>query len=306
LTIDGSILAARRIDSSYTLFGFVKSIPATKQDMSNSVSAANEMHWNGVYFGSEKIWVGEPVRLRMSSGEDVLVISDIVERSQPAFNTPAQSTIKVTLVGDIYTCSTVPPNSQQPQTDERVIPLRMREDLRARNRASALVNGPTYFWKLMQTRANLDLGDAKGRWYEATIMLPIVNGAQVYANALRTGTIESVERHLNGRTDHSRAIGTRTESREAAFGHAVPTGTRVIEGTDVPQPHELPSEHLPQPMQMQYSAGDTAQADSVMAGVGPEQGGAALVDEFMNLDGMEQDPMPGFGQDYGSQDTFFR
>jgi hypothetical protein len=275
LTIDASILAAKAIDSSYTLFGFLKTIPGSE--------ATNETHWNGVYLGGEKLWLGEPVRLRMSTGvsENVLVISSIIERNQTSSYAAAKTT-KVAVRGDVYTCSSVkPPQQPPPQSqDSTKIPLRMLEDLQHRSRASASsatsVPSPsnphpqTFFWKLIGP-TTLSLSDIKGRWYESSIMLPIINTPQVYMQDLRAGKIESVDRYLNARSECCKTDGVRKGRREEAFGAAVPASARVMEGLSVPSiPVERPS------------SAPGFREDAVMA-----DPGAGLVDDFLNLDGMD-------------------
>jgi hypothetical protein len=299
LNIDASILAAKAIDSSYSLFGFVKTIPG--------LEAGNETHWNGVYLGGEKLWIGEPVRLRMSSGvsENVLVISSIVERNQ-ASSYAAAKTTKVIVRGDIYTCSSVkPPQQPPPQSqDTKTIPMRMLEDLKHRNRASAASasttpspsnpNPQTFFWKLIGTNTTLSLSDIKGRWYESSIMLPIINTPQVYISDLRAGKIESVDRYLNARSECGKTDGARKDRREEAFGAAVPASARVVEGLSAPfMPAERPS-----------STPDFRD-ESVLA-----DAGAGLVDDFLNLDGMDgggfQGGVGGVGGGFDGHGEYFR
>jgi hypothetical protein len=286
LTIDASILAAKVIDSTYTLFGFMTTV--------TSPDAGNETHWNGVYLGGEKLWIGEPVRLRMSTGvsENVLVISSIIERSQASAYVTAKAT-KVVIRGDIYTCSSVkPPQQPPPQSqDIKTIPMRMLEDLKQRNRASAASastapspsnpNPQIFFWKLIGANTTLSLSDIKGRWYESSIMLPIINSPQKYISDLRAGKIESVDRYLNARSECGKTDGTRKDRREDAFGAAVPASARLVEGLSVPS---MPRE------------------DAVMT-----DASAGLVDDFLNLDGMDGGGFQGgVGGGFGGQGEYFR
>lgn len=98
LEVDGSILAAKSIDASYTLFDLVKTTLAP--------TGHEERHWNGAFLGGEKIWAGEPVRLRLGSGSDVMVVTDILERKPPTTGPgggmPGGSRYGAFLVGDIY------------------------------------------------------------------------------------------------------------------------------------------------------------------------------------------------------------
>lgn len=284
LTIDASILAAKTIDSSYTLFGFSKTVP--------NPTVGNETHWNGIYIGGEKLWLGEPVRLRHSTGtgENVLVISSITERTQAPSYAIAKTT-KVVLRGDIYTCSTVTPPEQPPSQsqDTRTIPMRMLEDLKRRNRASAASasitpspsnpNPQTFFWKLLGVNRSISLSDIKGRWYESSIMLPIINTPQAYLASLKAGKIESVDVYLNSRSECNRSDGVKRERREDAFGAAVPPSARVVEGLSIPSmPTERPT------------SATGFREEIVMSDTG-----AGLVDDFLNLDGMDTGFQGGLG-----------
>jgi hypothetical protein len=87
------------------------------QQLDISTATAGETHWNGIYLGGEKIWVGEPIRLRIGSGQDIMILHDIVEKTRPSYPTGTGS-ITTYLVGDIYTFSTVmhTPGRETPQT----------------------------------------------------------------------------------------------------------------------------------------------------------------------------------------------
>lgn len=298
LTIDASILAAKAIDSSYTPFDLLRTIP--------NPETGNETHWNGIYLGGEKLWLGEPIRLRHSTGtpaENVLVISSIIEKTISSY--AAAKTTKVTLRGDIYTCSTMtPPEQPPPQSqDPRTIPARMLEDLRQRNRASAASaaaapspqnpNPRTFFWKILGTNASVALVDIKGRWYESSIMLPIINTPAVYFDSVKSGKIESVDVYLNARSECNRSDGIRKERREDAFGSAVPSRARVVDGFEIPtMPAERPT------------STPGFREDAVMT-----DAGSGLVDDFLDLDGMDggfQGGVGCIGGGFSGQGEYFR
>ncbi|QDS73471.1 hypothetical protein FKW77_009006 [Venturia effusa] len=298
LTIDASILAAKAIDCSYTPFDHLRTLSLPE--------SGDPTYWNGIYIGGEKMWLGEPVRLRYSTGttaENVLVISSIVERTQSSYANP--KTTKVVLKGDIYTCSTVsPPEKPPPQSqDTRTIPVRMLEDLKRRNRASAAsaATAPspqnphprTFFWKLLGTNASIALADIKGRWYESSIMLPIINTQEGYIESVNAGKIESVDVYLNARSECNRSDGIRKERREDAFGAAVPPSARVVEGFTAPT---LPAERP--------TSAPGFREDAVM-----NDTGSGLVDDFLNLDGMDsgfQGGVGGVGGGFSGQGEYFR
>ena len=290
--VDASILAARAIDATYTPFGYLGSqpLPTTKPG-ANAHFTTHKISWNGIYFGGERIWVGDPVRLRMSTNEGVLVVHQIHESPapQPTSTTPTS----ISLIGNIITCSTLASDAVTPDR-QHLVPQRMREDLELRNRAAQATGGPESYWRLVTLGHRLELSEIKGRWYESTIMGPIVGQQPSYEACLRSGQTQSVALTFNMRTDVNNSAGNRCESRSLAFGRSVPETTRLVEGMDEPSANELP--RAPDQPQQQPQA----QQSDFDAQMNDGQGNG--LDDFMDLSGMEGgDSMPGFGQEYASQ-----
>ncbi|KAI9787240.1 MAG: hypothetical protein M1839_003478 [Geoglossum umbratile] len=222
--VDGSIFAARMVDESYTLFD--------KIDM--PTAASGEIHWNGLYLGGEKIFLGEAVRLRIGSGSDIMVLHDIVERTRRDFN-DAGSISTVSLIGDIYTFKTVmnSPNELPPENPH--LPHRLREDLRFRNVTTVANKGTVSFWNLFQPLARLEIGDIKGRWYESSLLLPILRGHEDFARDYQRGEINDAGTWMNGRLETSmngNKIGRRFSTRRETFGRSVPHTLVFDEGRD--------------------------------------------------------------------------
>lgn len=270
--VDGSIFAAKAIDESYTLF----------QQLDISTAAAGETHWNGIYLGGEKIWVGEPVRLRIGSGQDLMILHDIVDRTRPGYPAGTAGTTTY-FVGDIYTFTTVVHTPGREPPPNQALPIRLRQDLTFRNQATIPTKGNVSSWKLMQPLARLGLGEVKGRWYESSLLLPILRGSADFTRDLRRGEISDAGMWMNGRGDSSLGagkIGQKKFDRREAFGRAVPAGTQISRGLDGPpgendfpveagssaHPIPLEDEH---PVQMHQTVTD------------------GDMDEFMNLDRME-------------------
>jgi hypothetical protein len=304
VVVDASILAARAIDSAYIPFDYIKSGPVT--NMTSEAKPHHTTHqifWNGVYLGGERVWVGDPVRLRVSSGEDVLVITQIIERPSQYTTGQQSSPSKVLLTGNIFSCSTLASDAVR-RDSQHLIPARMREDLEARNKAIQAIGGPKSYWKLLQVGHVVDLADVKGRWYETSIMAPIVNTQASYDDCVRSGQTDSVARSFNGRVDVNRTAGIRYDTREAAFGRAVPDHVRLISGLEAPQPTELPKMEQPPP-QTQSQPQQIPVQNDFDAQMGGQEHGDHLVDQFMNLGDMEGENLPGFVQEYGSQGGAF-
>ncbi|KAK7538244.1 transcription-silencing protein Clr2-domain-containing protein [Phyllosticta citribraziliensis] len=233
--VDGSILAAKAIDVSFTLHHLLNGTTRTNPQF-------EERHWGGIFLGAEKIWVGEPVRVRLDApvSHPVLVILDIVERVELGRPNPRSS---IHVVGDLYTFMTTqpPPNSVMPPVDH--LPTRMANDLILRNRCSVPA-GRLSAWKLLKPHLALSLDSIRGRWYESSILLPMIQPEAEFNEARRRGTIDDVDPWLNGRGDSSgqpRVAGVRQPERRDALGRAVPDGTRIHDGLDPMSPAELAS-----------------------------------------------------------------
>lgn len=211
--VDGSILAAKVIDSSYSLF---------EQD-ENALANQGERCYKGIYLGAEKIWVGEPVRLR-SLGDDilVLVIKKIIERMT------SPTTSNVTFVGDVWKFVKV-----HTPIKDLDLPARMIHDLNWRNRVEgAAQKGIWNEWRIMEPNARRTLGDVKGRWYETQALLRVLRGPATFENELARGITGDAGLWMNGRGDFNETGDLRQQDRESTFGRAVPAGFRVSRGLD--------------------------------------------------------------------------
>jgi len=272
--VDASILAAKAIDTTYTLFGRLKL--ATHMGV-------EERLYNGIYLGAEKIWNGEPVRLRMAIGTDVLVITSIVEKVYPGPPNQANGGLsKIELRGDVYSYDTLPaPNPDVlPQTpSSNNIPLRMREDMHWRNRLLVPETRTLAYWKLMRANASISIEDIKGRWYETSLLFVDFFTKAVKNNEGGNGV------WMNARGDATgvgKALGTPQPNRIAAFGNAVPKTTHLFDGLEAPDEHN-----------------DPAAMPGMELGMGAagNEGPSFALDDFMNFEGTEDGSMP-FGQPF--------
>ena len=299
--VDGSILAAKAVDASYTLFNLLKRI--------SQGNGVEELYWNGMYLGGEKIWVGDPTRLRGESGSDILVITCIVEKK---INNSANGISETALyfIGDVYSFSAMnlvegnmPNNSN--------IPERMREDLIFRNTVTANASRPAGYWKLVQANARVDVNNVKGRWYESSILFPILRGA-AFADDIRRGDIYDTGLWMNARGESVagfRGIGINKSDRLNALGAAIPKGTVLVSGINPPEggsrveatvAHNFVQQPLQQQVQEQqirYQQLPQEQHEHIDHLQAPmHDSGHGALEEFMDLEGI-----PGFGQEYGSQ-----
>jgi hypothetical protein len=264
--VDASIHASKMIDSYYTLFEPLK--------MTTSNTGQQERHWNGIFLGAEKIWNGEPVRLHLGSGNDVMVITDIVERNPNAPQTAAPNSPRPTVyfVGDIYSLAhlqTPDPNSRPEAPHNPYLPSRMREDMRWRNDLLVPNTRMMGYWKLIASQSRLGIENIKGRWYEASLVF-----AQLYQEAIKKGEPGSGI-WLNARGECNGAAGKegiRVGDRLRSFGASVPERTVLVDGVDPPR-QQKPQDHDMQGLEMAGTGADTQFA----------------LDDFMNLENMADD-----------------
>ncbi|KAL1598018.1 hypothetical protein SLS60_008506 [Paraconiothyrium brasiliense] len=227
--VDASILAAKAIDMTYTPFEKLKTIPNNGNE---------ERHWNGIFYGAEKIWRGEPVRLRLGLGSDVLVITEIIERVAPVGNNPLQLNSRVELRGDVYSYATVPaPNPKAPPTlpPNNHVPVRMREDMNWRNQTLLPSAGELCYWKLISPNQRVSLEDVKGRWYEISVLFQ-----QFFFDSIqkKEGGNGSWMNARGDATGQSKEPGTIQPDRLAAFAGAIPEQLRLVDGLDPPGDHD--------------------------------------------------------------------
>jgi hypothetical protein len=272
-SVDASILAAKAIDNTYTLFERLKT---SQDDKGNQVR-----QYNGLYLGAEKIWRGEAVRLRIGTGSDLLVITDIIEQvfANPAQNQPST---KVSVIGDIYSYATLdapdPNLPPKPPQQNPNIPSRMVLDMAWRNRMLVPLTRTAAWWKLIKAQYNLPIEDIKGRWYETSLVFQDPFTKAVKNNEGGNGV------WMNSRGDATgfgKSVGFAHPERVAAFGAAVPQNTQLIMGLDPPA--QQPQPHEGNDLGMQGGMTDPFS-----------------IDEFMHVDQIGDDT----GMDFGGGNNF--
>ena len=259
--VDGSILAAKQAESTYTPFDAISQNPIANTPQPQGI----ETHWNGMFIGAEKVWVGDALRLRTGHfPTDIMVLHDIVEQPRPGSNgSYTSSTSRIQLVGDTYTISVVELQPHLVPKDTLHLPPRVREDLNFKNALTKNKPDPTHrytsYWRLTQKSVKLSLDDIKGRWYESALLLPILN-PELFSKRGVAGDIPDACNFMNGHGDcnrppagtpgvhvdqasgqtRSKAADVRVEKREETFGRAVPPQFHIHrgldEGKDAPRP----------------------------------------------------------------------
>ncbi|KAL6702561.1 hypothetical protein ACN47E_001344 [Coniothyrium glycines] len=273
-TVDASIMAAKAIDNTYTLCELLKT----------TTEAGHELrHHNAIYLGAEKIWRGEAVRLRIGSGSDLMVVTDILER---VVNTGSQnqSVSQVLVIGDIYSYATMEApdanNPPKPPQNNTNIPTRMTLDMMWRNRLLVPITRTAAWWKLIAGASKLDISDIKGRWYETSLVFQEPFTKAVKNNEGGNGI------WMNSRGDATgvgKSAGSARPDRVAAFGQSIPGGTQLVEGVEPPNEQIVPP---------------TQSHESLDIGAGTGGSDAFSLDDFMNVDHLGDESNIQFGQGF--------
>jgi hypothetical protein len=305
LEVDGSILAAKSVDSTFTPFGQTQTVEPEP--------GVTDAYYEGIFLGGEKIWVGEPIRLSAVTGTDILVVRSIVGQRKTAAMTGQIIQQSTFLVGDMYSLVNIQhidPNIPTPAAPSMNphLPERLTQDLAYRNAHSIRVNRIASYWRLVQTQRRVELSAVKGRWYEASILLPILQDKKSYDNMVARGDIQEASLWMNSRGDCQNAnrptnapkVGSqniRKPTRREALGHAIPASAEIVDSMTPPPP--MPQANV-----------DPALSDAGAQGLNidprfdtAQQAGDGEMDQYMNLDSHAD--MSGFGGQYGGQSQGF-
>jgi hypothetical protein len=306
--VDGSILAAKAIDASYALFG---------QNGATQQGDVVETRFDGIFLGAEKIWVGEPVRLHIGTGTDIMVVHAVIDRKRLS---PNKQIVQQSIIfqGDVYHLTTTAhtnPSVPSPASlnSNPHLPGRLTQDIAIRNSKSMQVKRSISYWNLISTQSRVDVTDIKGRWYEATILLPIL-GEKEYKDELSRGEVPESSLRMNCHGDATYGSSRDRDAlpraqrkyipkdtRLAAFGAAVPPQTVLRDGFEPPQAQQQQSvahhnalnvdtmEIDPRFDTAQSAAGTSVGGSGLVASAGQHNPGDAM--EFIsNLDGLEGEP----------------
>ncbi|KAK5165577.1 uncharacterized protein LTR77_009106 [Saxophila tyrrhenica] len=320
--VDASILAAKSVDASYTPFASVRTA-----ELESGVTVEN---YAGMYLGAEKLWVGDALRLQ--PGTDILVLHNIMVRRTTTSQELQQQTVH--LIGDVYTIQRVQHTNPSTPTfasaqNNPQLPPRLTEDLAFRNNLSIRAKGTAHYWKLTAINSRHELNDIKGRWYEASLALPIVAQPQ-FEDAARKGEISEATLWMNSRGD---CIGANRAAhlprlprqnvyrptRREAFMQSIPPNAEIRDGVDPPLPDNvdpalegLGGTQDSMDIDPRFDTADAQNMSSDEIRVSrpgemqdqvPDTAG---LDEFMNLEGMDEQggsDLPGFGQHYTQENT---
>lgn len=248
IEVDASILAAKAIDQTYTTFGHTGT--------AEPEPGVTEAHYDGVYLGAEKMWVGDPIRLVNDQSTDIMVVHSITDRSKRMSHLGQSLTQRALyFTGDVYTLTTAPHNdptkpSPAAPNNNPQLPQRLIKDLAERNSSSIRIKHQASYWKLRAVAARIKYSEVKGRWYEASLLLPVLRSPAEYDQMKAMGDIQEATFFMNARGDCVNSNRSETdvklpkqniwkETRIEAFGRAVPPGAQVTEGFEPPVPENM-------------------------------------------------------------------
>jgi hypothetical protein len=216
--VDASILAAKAINESYSLF------EPLSADAVQQVTT-----YRGMFLGGEKVWLDEPVRMASQNDDEprVMILKRIVERK-------VGSNYEVTLVGDVYKLfkGTTPEQyedrSKWPQNTN--LPPRLFADVTYRNEVAANAGKKIFRqWNIVSQGTQKTIADVKGRWYESRVLLPVLRQPDAYEKDIQSGEVPDVGMFMNSRPQFVSGTGVRKSSRIEALGRAVPVGLQIID-----------------------------------------------------------------------------
>jgi Transcription-silencing protein Clr2 len=220
--VDGSILAGKEINDSYTLF----------TPLGRKTANPGDVFYAGMFLGAEKIWVGEAVRLQAANNDIVvMVIEAIIEDN----TVTAKTALRTTVIGDIYAFVQMhlPPiyNDRKNWPTPR-LPARMAADLQWRNENSFDRRRNIWSeWQLKEPRAKRGLSAIKGRWYETRRLLPILRPDE-FEKEVSEGETYDAGVWMNSRFDAINDTLTLKQTRLDAFGRAAPKDLKISLGLD--------------------------------------------------------------------------
>lgn len=199
--VDASIVVAKEVEGTFCP---LDQLPVSGPN--------NERYYTGLWFGAEKIWVGEGVRLKprfsqppplppRGESNQVLILRDEVLVVTCIFERLGQTTpghTNIFLQGDIYLLQPariLPNNPAMMSPPYQYLPDRMRKDAINRNNVSAGL-GLYSTWELVFAGVTVPMEDVKGRWYESSVLMKdlVSGGEAAYIEALKTGGVSDLDR----------------------------------------------------------------------------------------------------------------
>lgn len=221
--VDASIIKSRDVDVSFSLI--------------DKLTDYNQ--YAGVYYGAERFWVGDAVRLKASraasievaSGREILVVVSIYDQTPLAAAGVRAPQTGVRVTGDVYRLEShaqlIPPPSE--------LPTAVSADLSARSRfVITSTVAPYWTYVLVARQITVRLEDVKGRWYPGSSLFRIMQGHDRFQKLVETRGLSLQEWDETGSKMNEMGTGgsgslngyRRFGHRHEAFVKAIPS--RVV------------------------------------------------------------------------------
>lgn len=207
--LEASKMAVVEVDKSYSTFNTIASNPAdpTQQKV------------GGVFLGAERISVNEAVRFRLAPNEInptwikglpvVMVLRNIYV-----------ATDGLHFLGDIYRLEETA--NQQPLPNQGYLPATMIREQQFRSEVRRRA-GTRFDWVLVQQNQDKSETAIRGRFYETSKLMPILDAARFQA-ALSRSVVEDIQGYLNNHLDSIGSYMGRRKNRVETLSSAVPAG----------------------------------------------------------------------------------
>lgn len=218
--VDASIIKSRDVDISFSLID----------------KLTNQNHYAGTYYGAERFWIGDAVRLKASrtsnlevvSGREIMVVVSIQDTTPTAPAGVRTRQTGVIVTGDVYRLEShsqlMPPPAE--------LPAAVGADLSARSRfVIASPEAPYWTYTLVARHLTVKLEDIKGRWYPGSSLFRIMQGHERFQKLVETRGLSLQEWDETGSKMNEMGTGgsgsllgyRRYEHRHQAFHKAIPS-----------------------------------------------------------------------------------
>ncbi|RPB05993.1 hypothetical protein L873DRAFT_1824738 [Choiromyces venosus 120613-1] len=222
LEVDASIIKSRDIDTSYCLV--------------DKIDYPHANFYAGVFYGAEKIWIGEIVRLKRHAvpqanltGLEIMVVVSIQDHRRQPPNKIRTSDTDITITGDIYEFVSCPVSTSPPPQIPHWLPVRLINETKVKNQVTshASSNPTVGTWRCIQNGYSVTLEDIKGRWYESSILIPELKGHDKFQQDVQSGKWDELATQMNemGNAGQASTRGwLRNARRDEVLTKAVPRG----------------------------------------------------------------------------------
>jgi len=216
---DASIIKSRDVDVSFTLID----------------KLSDYYQYAGVYYGAERFWVGDAVRLKADAASgsqagslhDIFVVRSIYDETPLAAAGVRTQRTGVWVTGDLYRLQ----NGDESIPPPPEVPTAVCDDISNRSWLVPRTMTPPWTYMLVSLQITVRLEDVKGRWYPGSSLLQITKGFESFDKIATTRGFSpqeweetAVELNAMGAGGEGPRKGYRRfRRRHEAFANAIPS-----------------------------------------------------------------------------------